>query len=95
MITNGAHDTTAAAELTSSLLSNYACDVHPQHSTAAVPAKRPKAVTALVLERNASTPLLILHYYEYRITLHVIFLWLSLAPWPRGRGRASTQYSTL
>ena len=58
MIANDAHDTIAAATLTSSVVSNYACDVHPRHSTATVPAKQPNAVTTLVLEGNASTILL-------------------------------------
>ena len=39
MVTNYAHETTAAATWTCSLLSKYARDVHPRHSTAAVPAK--------------------------------------------------------
>ena len=60
MITIDAHDTTAAGTLTSSSLSNHACDVPPRHSTAGVPAKDPKAVTALVLDRKAGTILVIL-----------------------------------
>ena len=40
--TNDAHDTTAAATLPFSLLLDYACDVHPRHSTAAVPAEHLK-----------------------------------------------------
>ena len=42
MIANDVHDTTAVATLTFSLLSNYACDVHPRHITATVSAKKLK-----------------------------------------------------
>ena len=68
MIANDAHDSTAAAKLTSSLLSSHACDVHPRHSTATVPGKPPKAVTALLPEGNVG---IIYHYflhYECRVT---------------------------
>lgn len=36
--TNDVQDTTAATTLTFSLLPGYACDVHPRHNPAAVPA---------------------------------------------------------
>ena len=68
MISNVAHDTTAAATLTSSLLSNYACDAHPRHSTAAVPAKHLKAVTALALDGKLCT----VNTYYYTAILRVL-----------------------